>query len=238
MRGEVHYAGAELEAMARAHNYYRWILGEWRPHLGRSVLEFGAGMGTFSAHLACEAIERLILVEPAPELFEKLRCRFGDDRRVELWNCVLQDVEDGLASSVDTVVSVNVLEHINDEAATLRAVRAVLRPGGSALIFAPALPALYGSLDRAFGHVRRYTKATLSHVLTEAGLSPVRLRYANVLGALPWLVAGRLLRRKTLNASAVALVDRTIIPVTAALERIVSPPFGQSVIAVARKTDS
>ncbi len=124
------YSSDELDAMAYAWYYYRWILGQWRPYLLGTVLELGAGIGNFSAHLLAEPIKRLILVEPAQELCERLRARFQHERRIELRNGMLEDARGDLMSSLDAVVSVNVLEHITHDLETLKTAHALLRPGG------------------------------------------------------------------------------------------------------------
>jgi SAM-dependent methyltransferase len=222
--------------MAGAHHYYRWIDDAWRPYLAGTVLELGAGIGTFSAHLLAAPIDRLILVEPAAALAARLRARLGHEARVELYEGVLEDVPGTLgAAAVDAIVSVNVLEHIPDDARTLDAAHALLRPGGALLGLVPALPFLYGAMDRSFGHVRRYTKATLGQRLVAAGFALTRVRYMNLLGVVPWLVAGRVLRRRTLSPAMVRLGDRTLVRLTAHLERRFEPPLGQSVMAIARK---
>jgi SAM-dependent methyltransferase len=229
------YPGNELAAMARAHNYYRWILRKWAPYIRGAVLEVGAGTGNFSAHLIRATAGAVTLLEPSDALVAQLKARFATAHNVDVEHGVLRDIEPRRASTFDVVVSVNVLEHIDDDVDALRAVHRLLRPAGVVLLFVPALPFLYGSLDRAFGHVRRYTKASMARALDAAGFSPARVQYVNALGVLPWLVAGRILRRTTLAPESVALADRTLVPLTALLERWVAPPLGQSVMVVAWK---
>jgi SAM-dependent methyltransferase len=228
------YASDELEAMSHAENYFRWIVAQWQPYLRGSVVEVGAGTGNFSTHVMAEPVDRLVLVEPAKNLFHQLQHRFGAHDRVELRRGVLDDWLDELKRSrVDAVLSVNVLEHIPEDVHVLRGMRDILVPGGAVLTVVPALPLLYGPTDRNFGHVRRYTKAGLGERLHAAGLTVVSLRYFNFIGALSWLVAGRVLRRHTLTARMVRVNDATLIPLAAWVERFVTPPFGQSLIAVA-----
>jgi SAM-dependent methyltransferase len=230
------YAGAELAAMAEAHNYYRWIGRHCRPFLRGTVVEFGAGTGNFSAHLLQETVERLMLVEPSANLVDVLSSRFAGESRVETRSGVLQQFADDFEARVDVVIIVNVLEHIEDDVDVLRAACRMLRSGGHLILFVPAFPFLYGSLDTVFGHVRRYTKRTLIRTLTASGFTPLTLRYLNILGVLPWLLTGRVLRRTGLDPRSVALADRTMIPLTAALERLFEPPVGQSLFAVAGKS--
>ncbi len=237
--GVTFYESDELEAMAHAKNYFRWILSQWRPYLMPTVVEVGAGTGNFSAHLLGERIERLILVEPARNLFEQLRRRFADHQRVELRGGTLEDCRRELRDArIGSVVSVNVLEHIPEDLQTLRAMQDVLVPGGTVLLLVPALRCLYGSMDRSFGHLRRYSRRQLAELLREAGLSIVFVRYMNLLGFFAWLLAGRVLHRRTLTGGMVRLSDRTLIPLTSWLEGVVTPPFGQSFVAVARKSET
>jgi hypothetical protein len=132
-------------------------------------------------------------------------------------------------------VSVNVLEHITEDVETLKTAHSMLRPGGMLLVFVAALQLLYGSMDRTFGHVRRYTKRTLADRLLDAGFWPVRMKYMNLLGVVPWLLAGRVFRRRPLTPAMVLLSDRTIIRLTSKLKAGIEPPCGQSVMAIAMK---
>jgi SAM-dependent methyltransferase len=228
------YASTELDAMASAPNYYQAILSFFAPHLGREVMEVGAGIGTFSALLArAPGVERLHLLEPADNNFPLLRDRFADDARVRAAHGYLEQHAAAFDHAVDAVVTVNVLEHVPDDAAFLRAARTVLRPGGRLLIFVPALPAIYGSLDRVFEHHRRYTRRTLGAALRDAGFRVPVLRYVNLPGVLAWFITGRVLRKTTLAPRDVAAYDRLVIPWLMKLERRWSPPLGQSLLAVA-----
>lgn len=227
------YSSDELDAMAGASNYYRWIVQRFRPYLSGTVIELGAGIGTFSSYLTAAPIDRLILVEPAGELCGRLRKRFRDDPRVAISHGTLENLKPELRS--DALVSVNVLEHIADDSATLRVAHQLLKPCGFLLLFVPAVPFLYGSMDRTFGHFRRYTRTRLNDLLIDIGFCVDRLHYVNLLGVLAWLVAGKVLRQRSLTPRMVAFSDRTLVRLTIQLERRFQPPVGQSLLAVARK---
>lgn len=234
------YPGTEFGAMAQGKNYYRWILREFRPHLGRRILEVGAGIGTFSAHLLAETVEELVvLLEPAANLFPVLERRFGGNGRVRILRAPVEKMGEALRDvRFDSVVSVNVLEHIADDHAALRTMAGLLRPGGTLLLFVPALPGLYGSLDAAFGHVRRYRREELAGKLEAAGLRVRRVWYVNLPGALGWFLIGRVFRWPTLRPGAVRVYDRLAIPVIARIERLIPPPWGQSLLAIAERRAS
>jgi hypothetical protein len=103
------------------------------------------------------------------------------------------------------------------------------------LLFIPALPSLYGTLDKAFDHFRRYTKSSLAGKLKEAGFRVEYLRYMNFPGILSWFLAGRVFKKKTIRPLEVRVYDRWVIPCARLLERYWEPPAGQSIIAVGRK---
>lgn len=228
------YASQELDALAGAVNYYRWIVRRFAPYLGPRIVEVGAGIGTFAGHLRAAAPDaRLTLVEPAENNVPHLRARFADDARARVVHGYLDDA--GEPESADAVVAVNVMEHVRDDAAFLASAHRLLAPGGHALLFVPALPALYGTLDEAFEHERRYTRAALEQRLREAGFKPQRLHYTNLPGVAAWWLSGRVLRRRTVSARDAMLYDRWVIPWVSALERIWTPPLGQSLVAIARK---
>jgi SAM-dependent methyltransferase len=227
------YAGTELDAMAFAPNYYRAIHDWFRPYLGPRVVEVGAGVGTFSA-LLCqnEGIRRLTLLEPAENIFPRLRERFAEDERVVPLHGFLEDAAETLRA--DALVLVNVLEHVDDDVAFLSAAHRVLSPGGHILIFHPAMPILYGAHDEAFDHFSPYTKPQLGARLKGAGFEIESLRYANLPGALSWFLVGRVLRRRTLSVRDVRFYDRWVVPTMLRVERLLPPPFGQSLLAIAR----
>ncbi len=225
------YPGNELEAMTLAPNYYRGIHARFSPYLGTHTIEVGAGVGTFASLLAKDpAIERLTLIEPASNNFPALATRFRQGDRITVIRGYLTDCVEDLRG--DALVLVNVLEHIEEDEAFVRDARRVLDPSGRLLIFVPAMPSIYGPLDRALGHHRRYTREGLRGLLEGGGFRVRELYYMNLPGALSWFLASRVLRRRTITANEVRAFDRWIIPWVARLESVWKPPLGQSLLAV------
>ena len=228
------YPGEELDALAGARNYYRWLCSQLRPYTGRRLLEIGAGIGTFAAALREHGmVDELVLAEPDRGHVQQLARRYGNDPSVRIMPGEFRTLPDGVAP-VDSVALINVLEHIEDHEATLRAARAATKPGGTLLLYVPAMPMLMGQLDREFGHFRRYTKRSATEVARAAGFEPMVVRYANLPGAAAWFLIGRVGRAKTISGGMVSIYDRIVIPVVAAVERVVPPPFGQSLLLVGR----
>lgn len=228
------YSGDELDAMEEAQRYHCWILRHFRPYLGKRIMEIGAGTGSFASILIESAPHsEFFLFEPAANLFPLLERRYQHDARVRTYNASLDARAASLAP--DTVVMVNVLEHIEDDLACLRQTFSVLAPGGNLLLFAPALPALYGSLDRAFGHFRRYGRTELLTKLQEANFRVHKVRYFNFVGVATWFFSGRILKRTTVPVRDVRFYDLWIVPPASWLEQRWEPPLGQSVVAIAQK---
>jgi SAM-dependent methyltransferase len=228
------YSGSELDSLAEARNYYAWVLRQFEPFLGPTVIEAGAGIGTFSEFLlGSPKVQQLIAIEPASNTFPHLEKRFSGNPRVDARQGYLSDHYAGLAA--DALVTVNVLEHIADHEAFLREAHTAVVPGGHLLIFVPALPAIFGTLDTVFEHHRRYTKRSLGAVIRAAGWRPRRIGYMNFPGIAAWFVAGRVLRKKTIAANDAKLYDRLVVPWLSKLESVVEPPIGSNLIAIATK---
>jgi SAM-dependent methyltransferase len=231
-----HYVGQDLEALAEIPNYQNWILRHFRPHLHGRVLEIGAGVGTLSA-LYRDRVDTAVLLEPAPNLIDRLRTRFEGDTGVTVLGDRLDQARasgDLADASFDAVVLINVLEHIDDDAAMLDDIRELLKPGGMLLLFVPALQWLFGSLDTLVGHRRRYHKRALRSLLEREGFAIQDLRYFDALGVLPWYVTGRVIKAKLFNERAARIYDTIGVPVGRLAETFVTPPVGKNLLCVAQ----
>ena len=202
------------------------------PHCGPSVLEVGAGLGEFAAQFA--GLERHVVTDVDPAAVAGMAERFAACPEVEARVLDLADGAIDLGKPVSTVVAINVLEHIDDDTSALRALAGMTEPGGRIVLWVPAYMQLYGDFDRAVGHVRRYTPSTMRAAIRNAGLGAELVRPVNLLGGLAWWVTVRRGGVGVPDPRLVRIYDRFVVPVTRAVERRVVPPFGQSVLAVAR----
>lgn len=241
MQASVVYRGRDLEAMSFADRYHRWILQDFKPHMGSRLVEVGAGAGSFSELLMEMRPRSLTLVEPSAEMYALLEKRVGGRERggveVVTHHALFRQVaaEIGGRQRPDSIIYVNVLEHIDDDEGELEAVYRTLAPGGRAFIFVPALRWLFGGFDREVGHVRRYAKAELEDKCARAGFRVVLSKYFDALGVVPWWVKYRLLKSDKMEPRAVALYDKYFVPVTKAAESWVRPPIGKNILLVAQK---
>lgn len=220
-----------LEALGSAQNYNRWLADLAFPYLGEHPLEIGSGIGTFSQLWLDAGLPALTVSELDDELVESLRARFSDDPRVSV--CAL-DLLDAGDAQYSAVVALNVLEHIEDDREALRAARRLVRNDGAIVVFVPAFEFAMSRFDRAIGHHRRYTRASMHETLVSAGLVPEVVRYVNAPGLLAWMLGMRLLRMTPSDGPVLRAWDRFVVPSVRRVERRLTPPFGQSVFAVGR----
>ncbi len=201
----------------------------FRPMLGRRILEIGAGNGNLTAFLLQHG--DVMATDVSDKALDRLRSRFGNRGSLEVarW-----DVTEpfGLVRSFDTVVFVNVLEHIEDDGEALRNVRDVLEPGGRMILLVPQGMWLYGPFDSKIGHHRRYARENLSKLLAEQGFELKRLLYFNALGVPGWWVNAKLLGRDHISLRMLRLYNRVAGPLLWA-ERRVGVPLGLSLVAEA-----
>ncbi len=231
-----HEGYSTLERMDGASNYNAWLGQRFREHLGRRVLEIGAGIGTITEKLE-PGLELLIALEVDRFYVDRLKNKFRGKPHVRpyLSDVALADWEALKAERLDTIVLSNVLEHIPDDASAVRRFRQILNPGGRVLVLVPALPQLFGSIDEAVGHYRRYTPSTLREVLGQNGFELERVEWMNLVGIPGWFMNSRVMRRRAVPKFQLKVYDR-IAPLLARAESHVKLPVGMSLFAVARAT--
>lgn len=240
MNDTVVYVGKDLEAMSSAVNYHRWILQIFDSYLGKRVVEVGAGMGSFSELLMERSFESLTLVEPSPQMYEVLLTRLAELKapaRIHAHRALFCQIADKIKSAErpDSIIYLNVLEHISDDEAELAIVNQTLTKGGRIFIFVPAFNWLYGSFDRQIGHIRRYTKTELTEKCRRAGFRILEARYFDAFGIVPWWIKYRLLRSETTGTAAVQFYDNYVVPAAKAIESYVRPPIGKNILLVGEK---
>jgi 2-polyprenyl-3-methyl-5-hydroxy-6-metoxy-1,4-benzoquinol methylase len=218
-----------LERMEKgAPNYNAWLARRFNQYAGPRVLEVGAGIGTITAHLA-EGRQRVVALEIEDVYLRQLRERFSGAPNVEVvtWETLPDE-------RFDSIVLSNVLEHIEDDAAAVQRFAKLLSPEGKLIILVPALPALFGAMDEAVGHHRRYTRESLRAVLQENGFAVDLLEWMNLAGIPGWFLNSRLLRRRTVPPLQLRIYDR-VAPLIARAESKIKLPIGMSLFCVASK---
>jgi SAM-dependent methyltransferase len=228
-----------LQRMQLLRSYYGWTLELVRPYVGRRILDAGCGIGNFTALLEPLA-EYVLAVDLSQENLKLLESRFAGSRVVEIAAYDLDTEMDAVARKhIDTIVCLDVLEHVADDVALLENFRSIIAPGGHLLLKVPACPWLYGSVDEASGHHRRYTPRQLRERAEAAGWEPVAAHYMNLAGVLPYWLKSRMARRestfsRTFKPWQLKAING-VVPVLRLVDRLAGPPVGLSAVLVARK---
>lgn len=221
-----------LEDLAEAVNYRRWLVSLATPHLGNDPLEVGSGIGLYAEEWRAAGVSRLTVSEADPSRLAALRERFREDAAVVVRELIVPVAEQAAYSSV---AAYNVLEHIADDRVALAGLRDLVRPGGLVVVLVPAFPSAMSRFDRDIGHHRRYRKRSLRAVAAGAGLEVEVLKHVNCVGLLGWYVVMKLLRGRPRAGALLTAYDRLFVPVLRRIEARWEPPFGQSLLLVARR---
>jgi ubiquinone/menaquinone biosynthesis C-methylase UbiE len=218
--------------MKAAQRYFAWQARMARRELGRRVVEVGCGIGNFTRHLLDR--EMVIALDVESDCVAQLPDNLG--RPANVTARVLDVVDPEFvtlrAQAVDSVVCLNVLEHVQDDLLALRNMAAVLPAGGKAVLIVPAFEALYGPIDSNLGHYRRYSKKSFRALASDAGFTVQTLRYMNCVGCIGWWANARVFKRTSQSETQIRTFDRWVVPPMEWLEELAEPPFGQSLFVV------
>ncbi len=226
-----------LVQMASARRFNRWMADTIVPFIKGDVLEAGAGIGNLTEFLfrpgTC-----YVAAELDETHLQHLTKRLGSQAGLAIAKCDLLETHDvaPYKSQMDTVVCLNVLEHIDDDLAALRNLRSCLKRAGHAIILVPQGPGAYGSLDRVLRHCRRYSKSELQNKLAAAGFHLDTLIEFNRSTYAGWILNSRILKRTTLSGVQLRLFD-LLVPVWRRIDRFLPWPPA-SLIAIASSETS
>jgi ubiquinone/menaquinone biosynthesis C-methylase UbiE len=228
------YVGGELNVFSNAKNWKRYIAKHLRGYVGGDVLEVGSGLGSVTGVLSSGA-RRWMCLEPDPDLLVRARSLLSSQRV----NCefVIGTLETMSAEEAfDAILYIDVLEHIEDDRLELLRASRHVNPNGVICVLAPAHPMLYSEFDKAIGHFRRYTKATLS----AAGPPGFRLERLVYLDCCGWLASAAnrfILRSAAPGNKQIAFWDRVLVSLSRVFDPVLGYSVGKSVLGVWRRID-
>jgi SAM-dependent methyltransferase len=214
---------------------YAWVYEVIAPFLGSSVLEVGSGVGVMSRYLVDRG-DPIVLSDHHAAYLSYLRDRFGDRTNVTLRILDLDHPPYVIDRGIDTIVCLNVLEHMADDAAVLAGFARLLPARGRLVLQVPNYPALFGSLDESYGHFRRYSRRVLRARLQEAGFDIVALRNFNPLAIPGWIVSAKLLRSRRVSVRSAKLFN-AIVPIARRMD-FLSTLAGLALIVCAERRDA
>lgn len=228
-----------LEIQARlsqhAENYNFWIYETIRPYAGMRILEVGCAIGNITKYF----LDRELLVSIDIEEFyvNYVSSKFASCQNFKAF--VFDIVNPGIVEAlrdyhINTVLCINVLEHVEDDCSALANIYNILEPAGRLIMFLPAFSVLYGSMDKTDNHYRRYDKKEILRILSRIGFQVEASHYFNLPGFLGWFINGRLLKRKFLPINQLRIMN-SFVPFLKIFEKMMPPPFGQSLFLVCKK---
>ena len=222
-----------LEVLTEAKNYNRWIADNFYPYIQAPLLEFGSGIGNISELIS--SYTPLCLTDTDEQLLAHLNDKFShiNDVSVNFFD-ITQPPPENLVESFQTVIGINVLEHVEDDEKALLHLGNVLKPSGRLLLLVPSKKWAYTELDRELGHLRRYEKKELGEKLAKASFQIEKLYFFNIVGLMSWIIRDKIQRSGGLRPYQVSSFD-TIVPILKFIESKVSMPLGISLIAIAQK---
>ena len=229
------YFGKDLEDLKTARNYYKWIISIFKSYLGETVAEIGAGSGNFTSFLSEEKIKKIFAFEPSHNMYSLLSNKFKNNNRVTTINTCFKEKYKEFLNFFDSVLYVNVLEHIEEDKKELSYSYKTIKQNGYILIFAPALSFLYSEFDKRIGHFRRYCKKRLINIVRENGFSIESIRYFDIAGVIPWYISFILLKNKTTNKANISLYDKLMVPPMRLLEMLIPAPTGKNLLLIGKK---
>ncbi len=228
----------DLRQMERAVNYRRWQFEMVEPYLGKHILEVGGGIGNFTPQLA-EGGRSVVSVEPNCYCFGQLKERTREIENIRAVQATVESLDEvlGVDEKFDSVIMMNVLEHIEDDRLVLMELKKWLAADGRVIILVPAGSWAFGKLDERLGHYRRYSKSYSSKLFASAGLRINTMRYYNFVGVWGWWWNAKLGKLEGQSDRQIRFFDRWVVPLISRVERWIRPPVGQSILVVGQNSE-
>jgi 2-polyprenyl-3-methyl-5-hydroxy-6-metoxy-1,4-benzoquinol methylase len=230
-----HYIGNELELFSHAHNWKGYYRKHLAPFIQGNVLEVGAGIGETTSHLFNENVKTWLCLEPDASLARSIEKKI-QEKKLPV-HCHLQiGTTQSLNPDVlyDTIIYIDVIEHIEDDIREIDRAATLLKPGGHLIILVPAHQYLFSPFDKAIGHYRRYNKTILQKVIP-ANLQKKKLFYLDGLGFFASLANKWFLKKEYPTLQDVKFWDRVLVPISKIIDPCIGYSTGKSLIGVWQK---
>ena len=221
----------DLRQLAKAVHYQNWQVDMVKNYVKGHTLEVGGGIGNFTRQLA-RLSHTVTTVEPNKYCIEQLRAKVKDLPNVTVIEGMIEDVD--ITKKFDTIILMNVLEHIRDDYATIAALKKLLTQDGQIVVLVPSCQWAFGTTDQRLDHFRRYDKPMARKLATATKLDLIALRYYNFVGIWGWWFNARILKHTGQSSGQIFIFDNLIVPILSRIERYVHPPVGQSILFVFR----
>jgi SAM-dependent methyltransferase len=236
----IHQNGEEtLQVISKADRFNDWMYSEIRPYLSGNILEIGSGIGNISDFLLMNH-ENVSLSDYNLNYCKLLNQRFSGKRNlknISNINLVEPDFHlkySSVLESFDTILALNVIEHIDDDNQAIENCRKLLKKEGKLIILVPACQALFNHFDKELGHFRRYSKMNLLNLFNYNKFAIESIRYFNVVGIFGWYLSGKILNKKIIPQGQMSLFNKMVFFIKI-IDKILFHSIGLSIIAIGRK---
>jgi SAM-dependent methyltransferase len=232
---ESKYIGNELTIFKEAVNWKKYWYNSINKYISGDVLEVGAGIGINTNLILqnCQDVKSIVSIEPDKSLANQImRNLTGETSKVTVLNQYLEDLSTD--KKFDTIVYIDVIEHIEDDHSELNKAKLYLKEGGILIILVPAYNFLFSPFDEAVGHYRRYNKKILLKAIPDE-LSNLNLFYLDSLGVCASLMNKFVLKQSYPSKEQILNYDRIIVPVSIILDKLTFHLFGKSLVGVWKK---
>lgn len=225
------YGTETLESMSQAVWYNRWTVKKFDKYLQGRILEVGCGIGNFTKILTDYGevfaidIDKNHVAKATKLVAGRAKVEFGDIEKSSKFFG---------GQKFDTVLCLNVLEHIKDDEKAVKNLYNLLEKGGNLILLVPAYKFLFGKIDESIGHYRRYNKQQLKKMISSFGFKIIKTRVLNMIGAIGWLFASKVLLKSRIDEDKIQLFN-LIAPFVLLMEDIIEPPFGTSILIITQK---
>lgn len=220
-----------LESMGQAKFYNRWTFNKFKIHLKGEILEIGAGIGNFTSDLS--KYGKVTAIDIEPNFIRQI-----NERKNPYVTAGLGDIQKGKfffgAKTFESIVCLNILEHIEDDSGSLENIFKLLKRDGNLILLVPIYESLYGEIDKSIGHFRRYDPLILMNQMKDQGFKIIYKRKLNLVGALGWFIAGRIFKNKRVEGNQIQLFN-VLSPFFLFFEDIIEPFIGTSILIIAKK---
>ncbi len=216
-------------------SYNEWIYNNIKKHVRGKVLEIGCGIGNITDYLIKDAVN-VTATDIDDSYIKYAKKKYLKSRKVKIIKMdIMKPNKKIIKEKYDTVVMLNVLEHIKDDSKAVKNACAALKKGGKFIILVPAMQWIYGETDRALGHHKRYEKKDIEKLFKNSQMEIKEIFYSNLPGMFGWFISGRIFKEKKIPINQARIFDRYVLPVVKLTESVIKPFMGQSLIATAEK---
>ncbi len=228
-----------LDVFSKAIRFNKWMFSKLTPYLHGHILEIGSGIGNISS-LLLDQYAGVSLSDVKYEYCKILQSRFSGNKNLEnIYQFNLEDTSllnhfPELAGKFDTVLALNVVEHIKNDSLAINNCIRLLNENGTLIILVPAHQFLYNSIDKALGHFKRYNQKSIGGLLGSSGLTVIHTSYFNAPGIPGWWLSGNVFKRKMVTGNQMKTYDR-LVPLFKVVDAVMNKVGGLSVIAIAQK---